>query len=153
MILLLINDTNRPSVLTTSYGFTAETDIPLSVAMSVPFLCFLSAGVDDGCLYLATYATRTCSWALSVLRCSLPQAMVSPGPWFKSVFASRAYLIGRRCFGRHIPDWLVSKLYLHLCETFLTERRLARSGIFIPAFPATCPLCVKFLPFPSHSIF
>jgi hypothetical protein len=43
MIHLLINDTNRPSVLTTSYGFTAETDIPLSVAMSVPFLCFLSA--------------------------------------------------------------------------------------------------------------
>ncbi|KAJ7339848.1 family S53 protease [Mycena albidolilacea] len=35
MIHLLINDTNRPSVLTTSYGFTAETDIPLSVAINL----------------------------------------------------------------------------------------------------------------------
>ncbi|KAJ7339104.1 family S53 protease, partial [Mycena albidolilacea] len=35
MILLLISDPNRPSVLTTSYGFTAETDIPLSVAINL----------------------------------------------------------------------------------------------------------------------
>ncbi|KAJ7804163.1 family S53 protease [Mycena olivaceomarginata] len=35
MIHLLINDTNRPSVLTTSYGFTAETDFPLSVAINL----------------------------------------------------------------------------------------------------------------------
>ncbi|KAJ6605199.1 family S53 protease [Mycena vulgaris] len=35
MILLLINDTNRPSVLTTSYGFTAESDFPISVAINL----------------------------------------------------------------------------------------------------------------------
>ncbi|KAF8160451.1 family S53 protease [Mycena galopus ATCC 62051] len=35
MILLLINDPNRPSVLTTSYGFQAESDIPLSVAINL----------------------------------------------------------------------------------------------------------------------
>ncbi|KAF7336459.1 Tripeptidyl-peptidase sed3 [Mycena sanguinolenta] len=35
MIVLLINDPNRPSVLTTSYGFQAETDIPLSVAINL----------------------------------------------------------------------------------------------------------------------
>jgi hypothetical protein len=44
MIIFLINDPNRPSVLSTSYSFQAETDLPLSVAMSVPFLCFLVAG-------------------------------------------------------------------------------------------------------------
>ncbi|KAF7344006.1 Family S53 protease [Mycena venus] len=60
MIILLINDPSRPSVLTTSYSFQAETDLPLSVAI---------------CLYLATCATRTCSWALLVPRCSSPQAM------------------------------------------------------------------------------
>ncbi|KAJ7898518.1 family S53 protease [Mycena olivaceomarginata] len=32
MITLLINDTNRPSVLTTSYAFQDETDLPVSVA-------------------------------------------------------------------------------------------------------------------------
>jgi hypothetical protein len=43
MITLLISDPNRPSVLTTSYAFQSETDLPLPVAMSVPFLCFLGA--------------------------------------------------------------------------------------------------------------
>ncbi|KAF7368024.1 Tripeptidyl-peptidase sed3 [Mycena sanguinolenta] len=35
MILLLINDPNRPSVLTTSYSFQAETDLTLSVATNL----------------------------------------------------------------------------------------------------------------------
>ncbi|KAK7031746.1 Tripeptidyl-peptidase sed3 [Favolaschia claudopus] len=35
MAILLINDPNRPSVLTTSYGFQAETDFPLSVAVNL----------------------------------------------------------------------------------------------------------------------
>ncbi|KAF8191898.1 family S53 protease, partial [Mycena galopus ATCC 62051] len=35
MILLLISDPNRPSVLTTSYSFQAETDLPISVAINL----------------------------------------------------------------------------------------------------------------------
>ncbi|KAJ7112181.1 family S53 protease [Mycena epipterygia] len=35
MIILLINDPSRPSVLTTSYSFQAETDLPLSVAINL----------------------------------------------------------------------------------------------------------------------
>ncbi|KAJ7106773.1 family S53 protease [Mycena epipterygia] len=35
MILLLMNDPNRPSVLTTSYSFQAETDLPISVAINL----------------------------------------------------------------------------------------------------------------------
>ncbi|KAJ7869868.1 family S53 protease [Mycena olivaceomarginata] len=53
MIHLLISDPKRPSVLTTSYGFTAETDFPLSVAiwaLSVPSVLFASGdgGVSGG---------------------------------------------------------------------------------------------------------
>ncbi|KAJ7631798.1 family S53 protease [Mycena rosella] len=78
MIILLINDPNRPSVLTTSYSFQAETDLPLSVAIN---LCNT---------YLQLGALGT-----SVL------------------FASG--------------------------DAFRTERRLARSGIFVAPFPAGCP--------------
>ncbi|KAJ7670497.1 family S53 protease [Mycena olivaceomarginata] len=35
MIILLINDPSRPSVLTTSYGFDSETDLPISVAINL----------------------------------------------------------------------------------------------------------------------
>ncbi|KAJ6484875.1 family S53 protease [Mycena sanguinolenta] len=35
MILFLINDTNRPSVLTTSYSFNAETDLTLAMATNL----------------------------------------------------------------------------------------------------------------------
>ncbi len=43
MITLLINDTSRPSVLTTSYAFQDENDLGISVATSVSFMCFLGA--------------------------------------------------------------------------------------------------------------
>ncbi|KAF7344769.1 Tripeptidyl-peptidase sed3 [Mycena venus] len=61
MITLLINDTNRPSVLSTSYAFQDETDLPVSVASGLCNTRRRCFGRSGRGLIVDSYAARTSS--------------------------------------------------------------------------------------------
>ncbi|KAJ7815332.1 family S53 protease-like protein, partial [Mycena olivaceomarginata] len=126
IILLLISDPNRPSVLTTSYGFTAETDVPLSVAINLcntymqlgalgTSLLFASGdgGVEGGqsqdCVNYVPAFPATCPFcwfALSVL--SYPNASSGFSNYFPipdyQAEDIKAYLAFLDTFGSKLPE-------------------------------------------------